>query len=56
MFSQYTWPVPLVTLGKQSNTIQAFKAILDHIKQRCRACVGLSLMFYKVTVGKKEKR
>ena len=34
LFSQFTWAVPVVTLGKQSNTIQAFKAILNQIKER----------------------
>ena len=34
LFSQFTWAVPVVTLGKASNTVQAFKAILDQIKER----------------------
>ena len=34
LFSQYTWAVPVVTLGKASNAVNAFRAILDQIKER----------------------
>ena len=34
LFSQYTWAVPVVTLGKASNAVQAFEAILNQIKER----------------------
>lgn len=34
LFSQFTWAVPVVTLGKASNAVNAFKAILRQIKER----------------------
>ena len=33
-FSQYTWAVPIVTIGSASNATAAFEAVLEQVYKR----------------------